>query len=104
MVVREKGKYLPLIIGYSTCITLLYMLCELYTFGCNYLESLVLIAMPVPTQDLLLRLYIGELRGRNISTMECEKNCSHAVSGHHSVGTLSCDTNPGFCKVVAQVA
>ena len=45
------------------------MLCELYTFGCIYLESLVLIAMLVPTQDLLLRLYIGELRGRNISTI-----------------------------------
>ena len=28
----------------------------------------MLIAMLVPTQDLLLRLYIGELRGRNIST------------------------------------
>ena len=28
----------------------------------------MLIAMLIPTHDLLLRLYIGELRGRNIST------------------------------------
>ena len=33
----------------------------------------MLIAMLIPTHDLLLRLYIGELRGRNISTIETQK-------------------------------
>ena len=33
----------------------------------------MLIAMLIPTHDLLLRLYIGELRGRNISTNITQK-------------------------------
>ena len=41
----------------------------LYISGISTWETLMLIAMLIPTHDLLLRLYIGELRGCNISTI-----------------------------------
>ena len=66
-------------LNYTTYLTLLDRRCfTVQIFGCTIWE-VGLIAMLIPTHDLLLRLYIGELRGRNISTIIEHNNTEYSI-------------------------
>ena len=84
-VVVRKGNEAPNSnLNYTTYLTHLDRRCfTVQMFGCTIWE-VGLIAMLIPTHDLLLlRLYIGELRGRNISTVfasNLDQLCSYAMT------------------------